>query len=152
MSRIRTLKSEGFTVIETLIVLAIAGLILLIVLLAIPALTRSSRNNQRKQDVQAILEYISHYELNNSGDIPTSVPATVKLTYYSAGNVSITVFTNAASSNSNTNSTDLDHVNIYNHQLCSGSNGTNAAAGFNDVAALYSIEAANGTAPQCQQL
>jgi prepilin-type N-terminal cleavage/methylation domain-containing protein len=62
--------ASGFTIVETLIVLAIAGLILLIVFEAIPTLERSSRNNQRKQDVSAILEAVSHYELNNSGNFP----------------------------------------------------------------------------------
>jgi type II secretory pathway pseudopilin PulG len=66
----RSKASAGFTIIETLIVLIIAGLILLIVFEAIPAVERSSRNNQRKQDVQAMLEAISNYELNNSGDFP----------------------------------------------------------------------------------
>jgi type II secretory pathway pseudopilin PulG len=61
----------GFTIIETLIVLAVAGLILLIVFEAVPALSRSSRNNQRKQDVQLILGAVSHYQLNDSGDFPT---------------------------------------------------------------------------------
>jgi type II secretory pathway pseudopilin PulG len=66
----RSTASAGFTIIETLIVLIIAGLFLLIVFEALPALGRSSRNNQRKQDVQAVLEAISDYELNNSGDAP----------------------------------------------------------------------------------
>jgi type II secretory pathway pseudopilin PulG len=66
----RSTSSAGFTIIETLIVLIIAGLFLLIVFEALPALARSSRNNQRKQDVQAILEVVSQYELNKSGDFP----------------------------------------------------------------------------------
>ncbi len=60
----------GFTIVETLIVLVIAGMMLLIVFDAIPALGRSSRNNQRKQDIQAILGVVSNYELNNSGNFP----------------------------------------------------------------------------------
>jgi prepilin-type N-terminal cleavage/methylation domain-containing protein len=47
-------RNQGFTIIEVMIVLAIAGLILLIVFLAVPALQRSSRNTQRKQDVGRI--------------------------------------------------------------------------------------------------
>ncbi len=37
-------KNEGFTIIEVMIVLAIAALILIIVLLAVPALQRNSKN------------------------------------------------------------------------------------------------------------
>ena len=47
-------KEKGFTIIEVMIVLAIAGLILLIIFLAVPALQRNVRNTQRKTDVTAI--------------------------------------------------------------------------------------------------
>ncbi len=47
-------KTEGFTIIEVLIVLAIAGLIMLIVFLAVPALQRNSRNNARTQSASKI--------------------------------------------------------------------------------------------------
>lgn len=47
-------RTEGFTIIEVLIVLAIAGLILLIVFLAVPALQRNSRNTQRNNDAASI--------------------------------------------------------------------------------------------------
>jgi prepilin-type N-terminal cleavage/methylation domain-containing protein len=61
---------EGFTIIELLIVLVIAGIILLLVLEAIPALNRSSENNNRKTDVYNMLQAVSRYELNNSGSFP----------------------------------------------------------------------------------
>lgn len=74
MKRGRQLNHQpaGFTIIESLLVLAMAGFILLIVFEAIPALTRSSRNNQRKQDVQFILRTVSEYELKDSGNFPES--------------------------------------------------------------------------------
>src|SRR5215210_6728854 len=65
-------KSEGFTIIEVLIVLAIAGLILLIVFLAVPALQRNSRNTSRKNDVANILGAISEYTNNNNGQLPVA--------------------------------------------------------------------------------
>lgn len=43
-------RSEGFTIIEVLIVLAIAGLIMLIVFLAVPALQRNQRNSTRNTE------------------------------------------------------------------------------------------------------
>ena len=42
---------EGFTIIEVVLVLAIAGLIFLMVFLALPALQRSQRDTQRKNDM-----------------------------------------------------------------------------------------------------
>lgn len=65
-------KVEGFTIIEVLIVLAIAGLILLIVFLAVPALQRNSRNTQRKNDVSAVASAISNFVSNNGGAVPTA--------------------------------------------------------------------------------
>ena len=65
-------SEKGFTIVEVLIVLAIAGLILLIVFEAIPALTRNSRNSQRKHDVSLILDEISNYELRDSDNFPQS--------------------------------------------------------------------------------
>ena len=47
---IKQKRQEGFTIIEVMIVLAIAAVILLIVLLAVPALQRNSRNTQRNND------------------------------------------------------------------------------------------------------
>ena len=46
--------NKGFTIIEVLIVLAIAGLIMLIVFLAVPALQRNSRNTQRNNDASLV--------------------------------------------------------------------------------------------------
>lgn len=71
------LKNEkGFTIIEVLIVLAIAGLILLIIFLAVPALQRNSRNTQRKNDVAALLGAVSNYSNNNNGDLPNGCNGT----------------------------------------------------------------------------
>lgn len=65
-------KDKGFTIIEVMIVLAIAGLILLIVFLAVPALQRNARNTTIKNDASAISASITEFESNNSGTLPTS--------------------------------------------------------------------------------
>lgn len=66
-------RNEGFTIIEVLIVLAIAGLILLIVFLAVPALQRNARNTSRKTDVAAIGSALSNFMDNNNGILPNQV-------------------------------------------------------------------------------
>src|SRR5690349_17412252 len=66
-------KSAGFTIIEVLIVLAIAGLILLIVFLAVPALQRNSRNTTAKNDAQNVLGGVSEYQGANNGKLPTTI-------------------------------------------------------------------------------
>jgi len=71
LSQIRK-RNEGFTIIEVLIVLAIAGLILLIVFLAVPALQRNAHNTAAKSDVSAILGGMNEYVNNNNGTFPTA--------------------------------------------------------------------------------
>lgn len=62
-------KTDGFTIIEVLIVLAIAGLIMLIVFLAVPALQRNSRNNSRNNDASRISSLVTECLANRNGDI-----------------------------------------------------------------------------------
>jgi prepilin-type N-terminal cleavage/methylation domain-containing protein len=69
-------RTEGFTIIEVMIVLAIAALILLIVLLAVPALQRNSRNTTLKNDAATISAGFSEYLSNNDGAIPASISGT----------------------------------------------------------------------------
>jgi prepilin-type N-terminal cleavage/methylation domain-containing protein len=68
-----TKNQQGFTIIEVLIVLAIAGVIMAIVFLAIPTLQRNSRNTQRRSDVAHLASLVSEYEANNVGSLPTAI-------------------------------------------------------------------------------
>jgi prepilin-type N-terminal cleavage/methylation domain-containing protein len=52
-------SNKGFTIIEVLIVLAIASLIMLIVFLAVPALQRNWRNQQRHRDASLLYAAIN---------------------------------------------------------------------------------------------
>lgn len=72
LNKVKSRKQEGFTIIEVLIVLAIAGLILLIVFLAVPALQRSSRNTTIKNDAASLAGGMSEYSSNNGGAAPGS--------------------------------------------------------------------------------
>jgi len=59
-------NKKGFTIIEVVLVLAIAGLIFLMVFIALPALQRSQRNTRRRQDMARILTAVTDYQANNS--------------------------------------------------------------------------------------
>ena len=61
---------QGFTIIEVVLVLAIAGLIFLMVFLALPALQRSQRDTQRKNDIGRLKAAYQQYKANNKGGIP----------------------------------------------------------------------------------
>ena len=54
LTKLQKRNTEGFTIIEVMIVLAIAALILLIVLLAVPALQRQFRNTAIKNDASSV--------------------------------------------------------------------------------------------------
>ncbi len=60
-------QESGFTIIEVLIVLAIAGLIMLIVFLAVPALQRNSRNRGRENDASLLAAAVNDCVTNKNG-------------------------------------------------------------------------------------
>ncbi len=99
--------NKGFTIIEVLIVLAIAGLILLIVFLAVPALQRNSRNTQRKNDVSKRVSLLSEAANNNNGVLPigTTTPQVIRDDRYSQFNVTTDV-TNGTDEGMNYNVVD----------------------------------------------
>ena len=63
-------NKKGFTIIEVVQVLAIAGLIFLMVFIALPALQRSQRNTQREDDLSRFLTAANDYQTNNNGKTP----------------------------------------------------------------------------------
>ncbi|HWZ65538.1 MAG TPA: prepilin-type N-terminal cleavage/methylation domain-containing protein [Patescibacteria group bacterium] len=65
-------NKKGFTIIEVVLVLAIAGLIFLVVFLALPALQKSQRDTQRKADLSRMMSQISSWTSNHQGLLPSS--------------------------------------------------------------------------------
>jgi len=63
---------RGFTIIEVVLVLAIAGLIFLMVFIALPALQRSQRDTQRRNDYSSFSAAVSQYQTNNNGKLPAN--------------------------------------------------------------------------------
>ncbi len=68
-------KEKGFTIIEVVLVLAIAGLIFLMVFIALPALQRSQRDTQRRDDVSTFISQLTSYATNNRGSVPADATA-----------------------------------------------------------------------------
>ena len=62
--------NPAFTIIEVVLVLAIAGLIFLMVFIALPALQRNQRDTQRKNDMSRLKTTIDSYKSNNRGNLP----------------------------------------------------------------------------------
>ncbi len=65
-------KKKGFTIIEVVLVLAIAGLIFLMVFIALPALQRGQRDQQRKNDLSRAQTAVNSYKSNNRGALPAT--------------------------------------------------------------------------------
>ena len=65
-------SDRGFTIIEVVLVLAIAGLIFLMVFIALPALQRGQRDAQRKEDLSRISVQMTNYLSSTRGAVPNS--------------------------------------------------------------------------------
>lgn len=155
-------KEQGFTIIEVMIVLAIAGLILLIVFLAVPALQRNAHNTSIKNDVSGILGGINEYSANNNGKLPTAVTAVTNGSFKLGPNttcaavdncvtvkVGYVTTVNAPTSTVSTAAPALGTVNIYTSATCGGTNGNTPTAGgtSRQFVAYYALEGGN---VQCQ--
>ena len=87
-------KQSGFTIIEVVLVLAIAGLIFLMVFIALPALQRSQRDTARKSDVGAVASGVASYTGNNTGAFPDTTSLASYVKNVSDNTTSVTVSTN----------------------------------------------------------
>ncbi len=63
-------KEKGFTLIEIVLVLAIAGLLLVIVFLAVSGAQKSRRDSQRKNDIGRVAASLESYASNTNGSYP----------------------------------------------------------------------------------
>ncbi len=70
MKKIGSRNNSGFTIIEVVLVLAIAGLIFLVVFLALPQLQRSRRDTARRDQVGRILASLTQASSNSGGTFP----------------------------------------------------------------------------------
>lgn len=163
MSRRARNDASGFTIVEVLIVLAIAGLVFSLIFLAIPALTRSSRNSERRTGVTSILHSVSFYALNHGGSIIPSCTfsgasscvtlfqslSLAKISYYngtintgfvvcdgaySSGTLSYGTNPDCGSGPNQPARTDTDKVIIFNYQHCD----PNTPGGSTNIGAGYS--------------
>lgn len=146
--KIKQRNQKGFTIIEVLIVMAIAGLILLIVFLAVPALQRNSRNTTIKNDVASVLGGISEYQGANNGALPTTITSAAGTVTYGAGTgttakVQGSTVVNVVTAVPAAGTPALGTISVYLGRNCAGVANTRAAAAY------YSIETP-GITQQCQ--
>ena len=150
----KTKDQKGFTIIEVLIVLAIAGLIMVIVFLAVPSLQRSHRNQSRKTDVRAVLAGASEFAAThgaqppaNQTDIDTTT-ANVKFGYYTGAKVfygttpTATLSPSSTTPAADTNTTE--EMNVYPGKVCTSATAIPTTGNSRNVAIVYVLEQASG--------
>jgi len=147
-------QTRGFTIIEVLIVLAIAGLILLIVFLAVPALQRNSRNTSYRNEAAQLLAATSEWSNNSNGQVPaasvSSTPGSnAEAIFQLTKNKNITVFEVEAFSATAVaaGDTTFDRAVLRTGSKCNatGTDTDPAAGAARQIAIVYAIESATGT-------
>lgn len=71
-------SKKGFTIIEVVIVLAIAGLIFAVVFWAVPNLQKSNHDNTRRNLAASIMSSLESYAGNHGGDYPAETSASFR--------------------------------------------------------------------------
>lgn len=156
MSKQLTKKTNGFTIIEILIVLAIAGVIMLVVFLAVPALQRNSRNTQRRSDAGHMAGLINEWEANHAGTAYTISNSAGATAGPDLANENFSIMTKpavatavAAFATAPATITLDSFTYIYRGAICT--NGTTAAvsASTSSFVILFSVEPQVAGAYQC---
>lgn len=147
-----TNKKQGFTLIEVVLVLAIAGLIFLIVFLALPALQRSQRDTQRKQDLSRMMSQVTNYSSNNQGSLPADTTAWNSISFkgsYLTNNQTFkdpstgadyTITQQTPSPPTSTPAPAAGNIWVYVNAKCGGTNGVDVGTGARSIAAVIHQE------------
>ena len=161
MTKENTKAKKGFTIIEVVLVLAIAGLIFLMVFVALPALQRSQRDTQRRDDMGRFISQLAQYQTNNNRKVPPTKTDWNDFiaNYLSVDGVDSFVVPNGrsytveevckrngsgkCSSNSTLNwESDKNKIYVYESARCDGENVTFINDSPNQIAIRYKFEGA----------
>lgn len=131
-------NNKGFTIIEVVLVLAIAAVIFLIVFLAVPALQRNNRNNGRNNDAAKVAAAV-HECLSNRNGIVTNCDAVAEV-----GAIGTTIQFNKLDSYSfGAAAYSLTDARVvYGNQCTAGGNAATPGGGTRAFAVTYRIEPA----------
>jgi len=147
-------KQKGFTIIEVVLVLAIAGLIFLMVFIALPALQASQRDTARKNDASIVSSWVTSYVSNNQGTFPGSntTDTTESLTTNNiavSNNTTKVVIKKWSTAAGSVTATDAE-IDVYKGMKCGtvGSDGavTLTAGTGSSFVTVTKLEASGGTA------
>jgi prepilin-type N-terminal cleavage/methylation domain-containing protein len=157
LQKLQKRKESGFTIIEVLIVLAIAGLIMLVVFLAVPALQRNSRNTTYRNEASRLLDAYNEVSANAGGTVLTASTASAPGSGSDAAKVlaaantkSIETFTIVNSNTGGTVPTATNAALVRTGAKCSAADSSTTPAGSTrQVSILFLVETSSGTQVQC---
>lgn len=139
---------KGFTIIEVVLVLAIAGLIFLMVFIALPALQRNQRDQARKNDVSTVASAVTSFSSNNRGTFPTQANLESYLDNLSENSPTVEVPTSVPAAGSTvTLPDDYGTIRVYEGRSCGDStneNQTLAAGTARQFAVVARLESGDG--------
>lgn len=155
----RTKNKNGFTIIEVVLVLAIAALIFLMVFIALPALQRNQRDAARKSQSAKVLSAITSYQGNNKGSNPALGDSFAKYldgTYSSTddtitlegGEFTVTIENKPSNLSSQVSNVTTDNIVVVYQAKCGATEGTVADGTRRQAAILVQLE--NADAIYCQ--
>ncbi len=158
-------QRKGFTIIEVVLVLAIAALIILMVFIAWPALQRTQRDQARKNDVALIGSIVGTYKSNNRGNLPNACQLS-KLAYDQGTNIYKAEECSGTDQRGDIVSTgsslqgggdgkfteDTGKVYYLTAHKCGANNKASSGATGRQAAVVYAVEANGTPAPQCQDI
>lgn len=142
-------KQNGFTIIEVVLVLAIAALIFLMIFVALPALQRGQRDTARKNDANTVVSALNSWTSNHRGSLPATTDQTdfrddyvKQLNQYDTGDVTLRSGSNLAISST---APSIDTIEVFLGYACTD-NGDGIQDGSNRSAAVVvRLEASNAT-------
>jgi prepilin-type N-terminal cleavage/methylation domain-containing protein len=145
-------EQKGFTIVEVMIVLVIAGLILLIVFLAVPALQRNSRNTQYKNEASQIMAAANEFSNNNSGKVPVAADSAAIMALAKTPHITnLTIVTKSTGAQTPL----LDTAILDTGVKCGASGGatvTPTGGSTRQLALIYAVENSTGAVvAQCQE-
>lgn len=153
---------RGFTIIEVLIVLAIAGVIMLVVFLAVPALQRTNRNNAYKSEANRFATAYNEVVANKGGSTlaagtatatPAATPTDADKVRSAANPKDFTTLTIAGATPATVPTLFSSTIYVVQGQKCSAPDSWTLAPGSTRQAVtLFTIETRSGISTQCQEI
>lgn len=131
-------NTKGFTIIEVVLVLAIAALIFLMIFIALPALQRGQRDTARKQDVGTVAAAVNSYRSNHHGLLPPDA-ASMASYFDKLSQVDVAGIQVSATYNGVATPTESDSIVIYDKSECKDADNTPMASTSSKKAAVVTF-------------